>query len=221
MKKLEGIIIETAPQPDTAVIWMHGLGADGNDFAPIVPELNVSDLKIRFIFPHAPVRPITMNNNMPMRAWFNIENLDRLNAIDLKGLMESFKSIELLIQEQKDKGIPANRIILAGFSQGGSIALLTSLLHAEALGGVIFLSSFLPIKTVLNYAPSAPLHKIPVFMAHGIYDNVIPIELGEQTRQELMALGYKTEWHQYPMPHSVCIELIQEMGKWFHNILGA
>lgn len=216
MKKLDSIIIETTPNPDTAVIWLHGLGADGNDFAPIVPELNVSDLKIRFIFPHAPVRPITMNAHMPMRAWFDIENLDRLNSIDLNGLLDSFQSIEGLIQEQKEKGMAANRIFLAGFSQGGTIALLTGLLHAEPLAGIIFLSSFLPIKTVLKHAPEAPMHKIPIFMAHGIYDNVIPIELAEQTRNELIAQGYKPQWHQYPMPHSVCQELIQEMGKWFH-----
>ncbi len=215
MTKLDAIVIETDPKPDTAVIWFHGLGADGNDFVPIVSEMNLSDLKIRFIFPHAPVRPVTLNANMPMRAWFDIENLERLHMIDLKGLLESFQSIETLIQEQKEKGMPASRIILAGFSQGGTMALLTSMLHAEPLAGVLFLSSFLPIKTVLSHAPQAPLHKIPIFMAHGIYDDVIPIALGEETRAGLIAKGYSVEWHQYPMAHSVCQELIGDMGKWF------
>jgi phospholipase/carboxylesterase len=216
---LETIEVETGAKPGAAVIWLHGLGADGRDFEPIVPELRLPASKpVRFIFPHAPQRPVTINMGMRMRAWYDILQLAG-GAEDEAGMRESQELLVGLIQAQERKGIPPGKIVLAGFSQGGAIVLQTALRHPQRLAGVMALSTYLPLKGKLTKERTAANGDLPIFMAHGQYDNMIGIDRAMQSRDALLALGYPVEWHEYPMPHSVCPEEIADMAAFLLTIL--
>ena len=203
----------TGANPELAVIWLHGLGADGHDFEPIVPELGLR-IAVRFVFPHAPVRPVTINGGMPMRAWYDIRGFSRTAAEDEAGIRASASAVVELIDREVERGVPSERIVLAGFSQGGAIALHTALRERRALGGVMALSTYLPLAALLAEERSLANAGIPIFMAHGTVDNVLPLALGEAARRALEALGYAVEWHAYPMAHSVCLEEISAIGAW-------
>lgn len=217
---LESIQIETAPNPTVAVIWLHGLGADGSDFVPIVRELDLTGCPpIRFVFPHAPTMPVTINNGYVMRAWYDILGMDLVNREDEAGLRKSQELVEGLIAREKSRGIAANRIILAGFSQGCAMTLQTGLRHPEKLAGLLGLSGYLPIHATLAAERHAANQETPVFLAHGRSDPVIPIDRAERSRDLLQAHGYQVEWHEYLMPHSVCAEEIEDIGAWMRRIL--
>jgi phospholipase/carboxylesterase len=218
---LEGIEIQTGENPAAAVIWLHGLGADGNDFVPIVDELRLpAGLSIRFIFPHAPMIPVTVNNGYVMRAWYDIsfDGIDR--RPDEQGIRASQTEIEKLIANEKSRGIPATRIVLAGFSQGGAVTLQTGLRHPEPLAGLMVLSSYLPLAESVAAERSPANATVPVFMAHGRHDPVIAIGLAQRSVTHLTELGYDIEWHEYPMQHSVCAEEIADIHRWLQRVLG-
>jgi len=218
---LEAIEIQTGENPSAAVIWLHGLGADGNDFVPIVDELRLpAGLSIRFIFPHAPMIPVTVNNGYVMRAWYDIsfDGVDR--RPDAQGIRASQTEIEKLIANEKKRGIPASRIVLAGFSQGGAVTLQTGLRHAEPLAGLMVLSSYLPLAESVAAERSPANAAAPVFMAHGRQDPVIAIALAQRSVTQLTELGYDIEWHEYPMQHSVCAEEIADIQRWLQRVLG-
>ncbi len=229
--RLQTIERETAPSPDAAIIWLHGLGADANDFVPLVPELDLrkkdgAPHAIRFVFPNAPTMPVTINGGMSMRAWYDILHLD-LGGVgtsgipreDEKGLRESQAMVEELIAREVARGIPASRILLAGFSQGAAMALLTGLRHTAPLAGLIALSGYLPLATQLSAERHAANHGVPVFMAHGDYDPVVRLERAMASRDALLRLGYQVEWHSYPMPHSVCADEVQDIGRFLARVL--
>ncbi|MFP5390087.1 MAG: alpha/beta hydrolase [Gammaproteobacteria bacterium] len=214
------IVLDTAPNPTTTVILMHGLGADGNDFVPIVQELDLRGLPgIRFIFPHAPVIPVTVNGGYPMRAWYDITNADLVRREDEGGLRTSQAYIETLIAQEKARGVPASKIILAGFSQGCAMTLQTGLRHPEALGGLLCLSGYLPLADKVQAEHTQASLATPVFMVHGRSDGVIPISRALASRDMLIQLGYQVEWHDYPMPHSVCPEEVQHIAAWFQKVM--
>jgi phospholipase/carboxylesterase len=198
---------------------MHGLGADGHDFEPVVPEVGLPG--VRWVFPHAPVRPVTINGGYPMRAWYDIVGLDRRSPEDEAGLAASAAGVRALVDEEKERGIPADRIVLAGFSQGGAVALHTALRHPERLGGVIALSTYLPLASRLATDAHPANAAAPIFMAHGLYDAVVPPALGEVSRDALVARGYDVEWHTYPVPHSVCAQEITDLRAWLLRALPA
>jgi phospholipase/carboxylesterase len=211
---LEAVEIETAASPDASVIWLHGLGADGHDFEPVVPELRLPlTLRLRFVFPHAPVRPVTLNMGMHMRAWYDILQLGG-GPEDEAGVRASQGMVEALIERERSRGVAARRIVLAGFSQGGAIALHTGLRHGQHLAGILALSTYLPLAGTLQAERSEANRDVPIFMAHGEFDDIIPIARAQQSRQALAALGYAPQWHSYPMPHSVCGEEIADIAAW-------
>jgi phospholipase/carboxylesterase len=217
---LESIQIETAPNPTASVIWLHGLGADGSDFVPIVRELNLTNCPaIRFVFPHAPTMPVTINNGYVMRAWYDILGVDLAKREDEAGLRKSQELVERLIAQEKSRGIAANRIVLAGFSQGCAMTLQTGLRHPEKLAGLLCLSGYLPIHATVPDERHSANHDTPIFLAHGRGDPVIPIDRAEKSRDILKELGYQVEWHEYMMPHSVCEEEIEDIGAWMRRIL--
>jgi phospholipase/carboxylesterase len=206
---------ETAPEPTHSVIWLHGLGADGNDFAPIVPELVSRDWPaLRFVFPHAPVRPVTVNGGMPMRAWYDIAGVDLVSRQDESGMRASIANVDALIARENERGIPTERILLAGFSQGGAIALSAGLRHARRLAGVIALSTYLPMQGSVAAERSEANAGLPVFWGHGTGDPIVPLTRGVSSRDLLQSLGYPVSWHTYPMPHSVCAEEIADLRHW-------
>ena len=211
---MEAIQIETGPDPQAAVIWLHGLGADGHDFEPIVPELELAK-PVRFVFPHAPIRPVTINQGMRMRAWYDIFQFGG-GPEDEAGLRASQKLTEELIRAQ---GLPAERIVLAGFSQGGAIVLLTALRYPERLAGVMALSTYLPLAGTLAAERSQANRETPVFMAHGRYDDLIPLQRAQVSRDYLQKLGYAVEWHDYPMPHAVCAPEIADISSFLARVL--
>ncbi len=211
---MEAIEIETGPKPAAAVIWLHGLGADGRDFEPVVPELKLPK-PVRFVFPHAPVRAVTINQGMRMRAWYDIFQFGG-GPEDEKGIRESQGLIEALIKQQP---VPARAIVLAGFSQGGAIVLQTALRCPERLAGVIALSSYLPLAGKLQAEKSPANQDLPVFMAHGQHDDLIPLSRAQKSRELLVDAGYKVEWHDYPMPHSVCGEEIADIASFLVRLL--
>lgn len=216
---LEAIEVETAPSPDAAVLWLHGLGADGRDFEPVVPQLQLPRaLRVRFVFPHAPVRPVTLNMGMRMRAWYDIAQLGG-GLEDDAGIRASQARIEALIARERARGLSAARIVLAGFSQGGAIALHTGLRHAERLAGILALSTYLPLAGTVAAQAGAANRDAPLFMAHGRFDDMIPIERARQSRAALEALGCRVEWHEYPMPHAVCAEEIADIAAWLRTVL--
>ena len=209
------IVLEPRAGPARAcVIWLHGLGADGHDFVPIVPELGLEDAGVRFIFPHAPMRPVTINAGMTMRAWFDIYSLGRLDQQDAQGIADSAERVRGLIAEQQAAGIPAERIVLAGFSQGGAIALHTALRHPERLGGLLALSTFLPMHETLEAERVAANADIDILMCHGDYDPVLPLQLGAWSRDLLQELGYAVDWRSYRMQHQVCPAQIADIAAW-------
>jgi phospholipase/carboxylesterase len=216
---LDAIEIETGPAPQAAVIWLHGLGADGHDFEPIVPELRLPASKpVRFIFPNAPQRPVTINMGMRMRAWYDILQMGG-GKEDEDGIRESQSQIEALIAGEVKRGIPQGKIVLAGFSQGGAIVLQTALRQREKLAGVMALSTYLPLSKTLATEHTPESGALPIFMAHGRFDNMIGIDRAAQSRDALLALGYKVEWHEYPMQHSVCPEEIADIAAFLLRIL--
>jgi len=216
---LETIELETGPKPTAAVIWLHGLGADAHDFEPIVPELGLPASKpVRFVFPSAPQRAVTINMGMRMRAWYDILQMGG-GPEDETGIRESQGLLEKLIAAQQQKGIPARNIVLAGFSQGGAIVLQTALRHAERLGGVMALSTYLPLQGKLAKERNAMNNDLPIFMAHGSYDPMIPMIRAMQSRDALQSLGYPVDWREYPMPHSVCPEEIADIAAFLLRIL--
>jgi phospholipase/carboxylesterase len=205
LKALETVTVETGPNPTFTIIWMHGLGADGHDFEPLVPELLEDGMPVlRFVFPHAPVRPVTINNGYPMRAWYDIIGIDRRSAEDFAGIKASADAVSDLIEAENQRGVATARVAIAGFSQGGAMALHVATRHPEKLAGVIALSCYLPQSRELATAKSAANQATPIFMAHGFQDPVVPYTLGDDSRQLLQAAGYAVEWHSYPMPHSLC-----------------
>jgi phospholipase/carboxylesterase len=211
------VTIEPAGAPRASVIWMHGLGADGYDFVPIVGELGLpADAGIRFVFPHAPVRPVTLNAGMPMRAWYDIVSLDRAGKVDEKGIRESEAHVRGLIAEQP---VEPSRIVIAGFSQGGAIALHTALRHPDRLAGVLALSTYLPMSDALAREASPANRQTPILMCHGQYDAVLTLEIGRSSRDRLMSLGHEVEWHEYPMAHEVCADEIDRIGRWLRDVL--
>ncbi|HEY7238173.1 MAG TPA: alpha/beta fold hydrolase [Burkholderiales bacterium] len=212
---MEAVEINTGPNPQASVIWLHGLGADGHDFEPIVPELDL-DRPVRFVFPHAPVRPVTINQGMRMRAWYDILQFGP-GPEDEAGVRASQRLVEEMIAAEKARRM--NRIVLAGFSQGGAIVLQTALRHPERLAGVLALSTYLPLHRTLETERNPANHEVPIFMAHGQYDDIIPLKRAEQSRQLLERLGYKVQWRAYPMPHSVCPEEIADISAFLRAIL--
>jgi phospholipase/carboxylesterase len=217
---LAAIELETRPHPDAAVIWMHGLGADGNDFVPIVAELDLpEECGIRFIFPHAPTRPVTINGGAVMRAWYDITGDDLSSRGDEGGIRDSQRRIEQLIAREKMRGIAASRLVLAGFSQGGVIALQTGLRHPERLAGIMALSTYLAMPQALAAEAQAANRDVPIFMAHGTFDPMIRLDWAEASRRALLAHGHTVEWHTYPMQHAVCIEEVRAIGAWLARVL--
>ena len=211
---------ETAPDPAASIIWLHGLGADGNDFVPIVPELNLPrTLAVRFVFPHAPVRRVTINNGMAMRAWYDIAAADLSSRADIDGVLQSQAQLEALIARENERGIASSRIVLAGFSQGGVVALHTGLRHSARLAGIAALSTYLVLADRLTQDASSANKDVPIFMAHGTADPVVRFEWGEASRRALEAAGYRVEWHTYRMEHSVCLEEIVDLGAWLRRVL--
>ena len=220
MKLLEtesAVTIEPAGTARASVIWLHGLGADGYDFVPMVKELGLApDANIRFVFPHAPVRPVTLNAGMPMRAWYDIVSLDRAGKVDEKGIRESETRVRGLIAEQK---VEPSRIVVAGFSQGGAIALHTALRLPDRLAGVLALSTYLPMADTLATERSEANRDTPILMCHGQYDAMLTLQIGQSSRDQLIKLGHKVEWHEYPMAHEVCVEEIERIGTWLREVL--
>ncbi len=217
---LQTVEQETGASPQWSVIWLHGLGADGHDFAPIVPELVRRDgPALRFVFPHAPVRAVTINNGLRMPAWYDIRDLDLDQRADETGVRESIADDEALIAREIERGIVAEKIFLAGFSQGGAIILTAALARTAPLAGLIALSTYLPEAESARRVDGAV--QVPVFMAHGSSDPVIPQAVAVHSAQALQALGLEVEWHSYPMAHQVCAEEIQALGDWLQERLGA
>ena len=218
---LAPIEIETGPQPTATVILMHGLGADGNDFVPICNELDLGAIgPVRFVFPNAPVMPVTVNGGHAMPAWYDIYGANLEQREDDAGLRRSMAAIEALIANEKARGIAARRIVIAGFSQGCAMALLTGLRHPERLAGIAALSGYLPLAASTAAERSPANRDVPIFQAHGQRDGVIPIARAIASRDALIALGYAVDWHAYGMEHSVCMEEIDDLGRWLQRVLG-
>jgi phospholipase/carboxylesterase len=212
---LQTIEQSTSKFPAWSIIWLHGLGADGGDFAPIVPELVRSDWPgIRFVFPHAPMRPVTINNGAVMRAWYDIVSMEFDKRADEAGLRASMAELDLLIARERDRGVPVSRIILAGFSQGGAVVLAHLLRQTVPVAGVMALSSYLPLGGKNAEEITEAAKGIPVFMAHGSFDPVVPIGLGEYSRRQLQKFGLQVQFKSYPMQHNVCPDEIRAMGDW-------
>jgi len=219
----ETVEIETGENPTGSVIWLHGLGADGHDFEPIVPELRLPDsLPLRFVFPHAPVRPVTLNGGMSMRAWYDVISFDRDGPADDAGIRESAAIVGALIDREIERGIDASRIIVAGFSQGGAIAIHVALRSEDRLAGLMALSTYMPIpknfqaEVVDN--PQCGDLGLPIFMAHGSFDPVLSMELGRASADLLLESGFKVQWHDYPMAHAVCPEEINDIREWLLSV---
>jgi phospholipase/carboxylesterase len=216
----EIIEIETGPAPRATLIIMHGLGADGTDFVPIAQELDLAQVgPVRFVFPHAPVMPVTINGGYRMRAWYDILGTEMQGRQDEAGLRRSMASIEELLAQEKQRGMPADRIVLAGFSQGCAMALLTGLRHGEKLAGIVGLSGYLPLSAHTAAERSAANSATPVFLAHGRQDEMIVLSRAQSSRDTLRELGYEVAWHEYPMGHSVCMEEIADLNAWLLKVL--
>ncbi len=208
-------------EPTASVIWLHGLGADGHDFEPIVPELRLDAHAIRFVFPHAPVRPVTINGGMQMRAWFDILSFDKSGRQDEDGVRESSDILDALIEREIDRGIDPSRIVVAGFSQGGAVVLYGAMRRQQALAGVMALSTFMPSVAPFTDDLSSAVadRSTPVFVAHGTFDPVLPLALGQDVATQLEAAGFSPEWHDYPMAHAVCPQEIQAIRDWLLRVL--
>lgn len=217
---LETIERETGGKPAASVIWMHGLGADAHDFEPVVPLLALGpDRPVRYVFPNAPARPVTINGGLRMRAWYDLTGVDMQAREDDTGIRESTAAIEALIAREAARGIPRERIVLAGFSQGGAMALFTGLRHREALAGLVVLSAYLPVADSLEAEASPANRKVPIFMGHGEADNVVPVWLARQSRDQLAGLGYAVQWKTYLMPHTVAPEELADIRAFLAEVL--
>ena len=217
---LETIEVETAPHPNAAVIWLHGLGADGHDFEPIVPELvHRGSRAWRFVFPNAPVRPVTINGGMRMRAWYDIMGLDRKAVEDAAGFKDSDAKVRELIGREVGRGIPSERIVLAGFSQGGAVSLYTAPRLPEKLAGVMALSCYMPREGTFQAERASANDATPIFMAHGQFDGTVPMMLGVKSRDYLKAHGYSIDWRDYPMAHAVCAEEVVDIRQFLLRVL--
>jgi phospholipase/carboxylesterase len=217
---LDSIEITTGPQPTASIIILHGLGADGNDFAPICDELDLSAVgDMRFVLPNAPTRPVTINGGYVMRAWYDILGADIARREDEAGLRASMAEVQALIRRERERGIAARRIVLAGFSQGCAMTLLTGLRHDERLAGLVCLSGYLPLAGTTAAERSAANRDVPIFQAHGRRDGVIPVQRAIESRDALVALGHPVEWHEYAMEHSVCMEEIVDLNRWLIEVL--
>ncbi|MBI4638562.1 MAG: carboxylesterase [Candidatus Rokubacteria bacterium] len=219
---LDAIEVETAASPRASVIWLHGLGADGHDFVPVVPQLDLPEaLSVRFVFPHAPMQPVTLNGGAVMRAWYDIRDDAGVRREDAAGVRASHERIAALIARETARGVSAARVVLAGFSQGGAMALHTGLRHPARLAGIMALSCFLPLADTLAAERSPANHDVRIFMAHGTHDPLIPLARARRARDVLLDLGYRVTWREYPMPHAVCGEEIGDISRWLRGILGA
>ena len=202
-----------------SVIWLHGLGADGHDFEPIVPQLRLPDVHLRYVFPHAPVRPVTMNNSITMPAWFDVTGLERRSRQDEAGIRKAESQVHQLIRRENERGIPTDSIVLAGFSQGAALALHTALRFPERLAGIIGLSTFLPLAWTVDAEALEANRNTPIFLAHGTLDPLVPSTLGEETRDFLRTRGFTVEWKTYPVDHAVCPEEIGHVREFLANVL--
>lgn len=220
MTPAETVEIEPRAPAETAVVLLHGLGADGHDFESLVPELRLPQAPaVRWVFPHAPVRPVTLNGGYRMRAWYDILGLDRQAAQDERGIRESADTAHALIRRENERGVPSDRIVLAGFSQGGAIALFAGLRHPQRLAGILALSTYLPLQESLAAEAHPANAAVPVFMAHGRFDNVVPLALGQGSRDFLAGRGYDVDWRTYPMAHSLCPNEIEDIRAWLLRVL--
>jgi phospholipase/carboxylesterase len=216
----EAVEIETGANPTAAVIWLHGLGADGHDFEPIVPELvRPGERALRFVFPHAPIRPVTLNGGYAMRAWYDIVSLERRGPEDESGIRASQAAIDTLIRRENARGIATGRIVLAGFSQGGALALFAGTRYGEKLAGIMGLSCYLLLAGRFAAERAAVNQSTPIFLAHGTQDPIVAPVLGEQARATLEAAGYSVEWHAYAMPHSVCPQEVADIAQWLRAVV--
>ena len=221
-KLLESIEVETAPDPRATVIWLHGLGADGYDFLPVVDEMDLAGATpIRFVFPHAPRQAVTINDGMVMRAWYDVYGPEGQRREDEAGVRASSRRLEALVEREKARGIGADHLVLAGFSQGGAIALHTALRRAERLAGVLALSTYLPLASSVKAEATDASRETPIFMAHGTEDPLIPMERARLSRETLQKLGYRVQWQEYAMPHAVCDEEIRDIATWLRAVLPA
>ena len=212
---LETVEQQTRPRPAWTILWLHGLGADGHDFAPIVPELVRPDWPgIRFVFPHAKVRPVTINGGVPMRAWYDISSQSIDQRADEAGVRDSVAEVDALIARERDRGVPASRLVLVGFSQGGAVALASGLRREAGVAGIASLSAYLPLAAQTAAEITSAGRTTPVFLGHGSQDPVVSLSLGQRSRQALEALGVTVQWRTYPMGHSVCPEEIRDLGDW-------
>ncbi|PTQ81354.1 phospholipase/carboxylesterase [Nitrosospira multiformis] len=219
---LPSIELETAVHPARTIIWMHGLGADGSDFVPIVDELALPSIPaVRFVFPHASMRPVSINRGMVMRAWYDYDIADGSAALqeNMASLRESQRAIEALVSHEVQRGVKPENIVLAGFSQGGALALFAGLRYPEKLAGIMALSCYLPVPQTLAEEAHHANFAVPIFMAHGVADNVIPITLAAASREQLLESGYPVEWREYGMAHTVCREEIQDIRNWLQRVL--
>ncbi len=223
MSAPETVELETGENPGGSVIWLHGLGADGHDFEAIVPELRLPEtLPLRFVFPHAPMRPVTINDGMTMRAWYDILSLERQGSVDEAGIRDSAATLQTLILREQERGIETANIVVAGFSQGGAIAMHTALRSTRKLAGLMALSTYLPLHSYFQAEviddPGAGDKALPIFMAHGTFDPVLPRQLGRDSADLLQASGFEIEWHEYPMAHAICAEEIADIRNWLLSL---
>lgn len=218
---LPAIEIATGPAPRASLIILHGLGADGNDFAPVARELDLSAIgDVRFVLPHAPTRPVTINGGYVMRAWYDILGADLAKREDEAGLRASMDEVRALIRQENERGVPSERIVLAGFSQGCAMALLTGLRHDARLAGIVGMSGYLPLAATTSAERHAANADVPIFLAHGRFDGVVPVQRAIESRELLQSLGHPVEWHEYPMEHSVCMEEIEALNTFLVKVLG-
>ncbi len=217
----DAIVIEPREAATASILWLHGLGADGHDFEPIVPELGADATRgVRFLFPHAPFRPVTINNGFVMRAWYDVLDMELTRRPDEAGIKSSSELLRRYISAEAEKGVPSERILLAGFSQGGAVALHTGLRYEQRLGGILALSTYLPLPEAAAREAHQANAEVPIFMAHGSADPVVGIVHAERSRDFLTARGYRVEWHEYPMMHAVCAEEIRDVARWLSRVLG-
>lgn len=217
MQTAETVEVVSGENPQGSVIWLHGLGADGHDFEPIVPELRLPrELALRFVFPHAPVQPVTINGGMAMRSWYDIRSLDSDDRADRAGVLQSRAILESLITREIERGVPASRIVIAGFSQGGAVAIHTALQTQQPIAGLMALSTYMALPDDIETASDR--RDLPIFMAHGTFDPVLQLAWGRGSADRLVAAGYSVDWHEYPMAHAVCPQEIADISRWLQSI---
>ena len=216
----ESVVIEPSGPATASIIWLHGLGADGHDFEPVVHQLRLADANIRVTLPHAPRRPVTINGGLMMRAWYDITDADLTKNPDAAGIRDSARLVDHLIEGDVAAGVPEKRIVLAGFSQGGAVSLHCGLRRQHSLAGILALSTYLPLADTLPHEAQASNRKTPIFMGHGDVDPIVPLSQGHSTAELLKDLDYPVDFRSYPMPHSVCLEELRDIGNWLSTVLG-